>query len=138
MFSVLLHNIMSFHCICHIFNSIHIWLHPIYSQIHVSSSLAVEDLSTKYVTYFVLLTSLRGISLHVASRADSVSHQHPSAWISDFCRFEEGLFCWGWRGLGKEIFSDSVCSAFSCVVVWCLLQCCLVFRAGHTITLIHI
>ena len=78
MFSVSLHNIMSFLCICHIFNSICIYLLPIYFQTLVSSSLTVEDLSAKYMTYFVLLTSLPGVSLQVASRADSVSHQHPS------------------------------------------------------------
>lgn len=104
MFSVSLHNIMSFHCICRIFNSIRIYLHPVYFQIHVSSSLTVEDLSAKYMTIFALLTSLPSVSLRVASRADSVSHQHPSIWVSDFCRFEGGLVCWGWGGvLGRSI-----------------------------------
>lgn len=124
MFSVLLHNVMSFHCIYHILNSICIYLHSVDFQIHVSSSFTVEDLSTNYMTCFVLLTSLSGVSLQVASRADSILQQHPSVWILNFCRSEVcwflfwfGFFCWGWRGRGKEVFSDgSVCSSFSCMV----------------------
>lgn len=134
MFSVSLHNIMGFHFICHILNFSCIHLHPIYFQIRVSSSWTVEDLTTKYVTNSVLLTSLPGVILWVASRAGSASHQHPNIWILDFHRLERSYFV-GDRGDLGRIFLVLM-SVHTSVVQSCLLQWCL-FKARHTIMLIH-
>lgn len=72
MFSVLVHNIISFHCVCIISDSIHIYLCPIYFKIHVSSNLSIEDLSAKHMTHVVLSARMPGASPVVAPRDDGV------------------------------------------------------------------
>lgn len=135
MFSVSLYNIMSFHFICHIFNFSCIPLHPVYFQIHVSSSWTVEDVTTKYVTNSVLLTSLPDVGLRVASRAGSASPQHSNIRILDFHRLERAYFVGDRGALGRSFLV--LVSVHILVVQLCLLQWCLLLKARHTIVLIH-
>lgn len=67
------------------------------------------------MAYSVLLTSLPGVSLQVAPRADSASHQHPNIRVLDFHRLERAYFAGDRGALGKSSFSASACPYFSCI-----------------------